>query len=68
MKNGWHTIYGNNVYVEDGKVLRGVSHDHQRTEYPYRWIGNPYKCYTLASGIGVEAFRSGVRRGTVMMK
>lgn len=68
MKDGWHTIYNNMVYVEDNKVLRGVSSDHQRTAYPYRWMGKPHNCYTIASGISVEAFRSGVRRGTIEMR
>ena len=37
MKNGWHTLAGNVVFVEDNRVIRGVSNG--TTVYPYRWIG-----------------------------
>lgn len=66
IKDGWHTIYGKFVYVENGRVLRGVSSRDwdQRTIYPYRVCRDG--C-TNCAGITVDAFRSGLRRGTVTM-
>lgn len=36
VKDGWHRVYGHDVYVEDGRVLRGTTTDGQNTTYPYR--------------------------------
>ena len=64
MKDGWHVVYGRDVYVEDGRVRRGLSHDGQRTVYPYRatkggWVReySPTVC----------AFRAGLRRSTMAL-
>ena len=27
VKDGWHKVYGEDVYVENGKVVRGVTKD-----------------------------------------
>ena len=64
MRNGWHVIVGYNIYVEDGKVLRRLSSDRQRTTYPYRAAQDGW---TNDSGLSVDAFRAGVRRGTITM-
>lgn len=64
MKDGWHYIAGYYVYVEDGKILRGLSHDHQKTTYVYRHIKNGWIC---ENGITIAAFQTGVRRGTIAM-
>lgn len=64
MKDGWHVIAGHDVYVEDGKVLRGLSTDKQRTVYPYRAVRDGWN---NDSGLSVGAFRAGVRRGSVVM-
>ena len=66
IKDGWHIIKNYIVIVENGRVLRGVSSWdwQQHTIWPYR-AGR--SCWTNVSGISVEAFRSGVRRGTVTM-
>lgn len=66
IKDGWHVIKGYRVYVKDGRVLRGVSSQdwRQRTTWPYQ---AKYNCWTNVVGISVEAFRSGVRRGTITM-
>lgn len=40
MKDGWHTVKGYEVYVEDGKILRGVKNDTNGSRvpaYPYKW-------------------------------
>ena len=64
VKNGWHTISGYTVYVEDGKVLRGLSTDKQKAVFPYRAVKDGW---TSASGLTVDAFRSGIRRDTIIM-
>lgn len=64
IKDGWHTISGYTVYVEDGKVLRGLSSDKQKAVFPYRAVKDGW---TSASGLTVGAFRSGVRRETIIM-
>lgn len=64
-KDGWKVISGYEVYIEDGKVLRGIS-SRNTTVYPYR------RCrhggWDNVSGLSMAAFRSGVRRGTIEMK
>lgn len=69
VKDGWHTICGYEVYVEDGKVRRGIAtvSGNQTTIYPYRWLGKPYNCYTSDPYMSVDAFRSAVNRGTAQM-
>lgn len=32
IKDGWHKVYGENVYVENGKVVRGVTKDANGSE------------------------------------
>ena len=63
--DGWHIIAGYDVYVEGGKVLRGLSSDKQRTTYPFRYAARDG--WTNDSGLSVDAFRAGVRRGTITM-
>lgn len=64
--DGWHKIKGYDVYIEGGRIIRGLSSDGQKTTYPYR------KCKTggwdNVSGISINAFRAGWRRGTIDMK
>lgn len=68
-KDGWHNFYGNDIYVEDGKVLRGNkgSDFSYVTVYPYRWDSNR-NCWINVSGITVAAFRAGIKRGTIELK
>lgn len=69
INDGWHTIAGHQVYVEGGRVLRGLKLDHnnsQVTAYPYR--ANRYGSgWDNDVGITVEAFRAGIKRGTIIM-
>lgn len=66
MKNGWHVLYGCDVYVEDGKVLRGLKNGGTEPAYVYR------KCrsggWDRETAITVAAFRAGVRRGTIDLR
>lgn len=69
MKDGWHEIMGYRVWVEDGMILRGMKKDYNNS-----WIA----CYVYRESrrggfdkeekITVDAFRAGVRRGTIWMK
>ena len=64
--NGWKIAGGYDVYVEDGKVLRGIKLDHNGHEvaaYPYRQSRSGG--WDLISGISLTAFRAGIRRGTM---
>jgi hypothetical protein len=38
IKDGWHTVKGFEVYVEDGHIIRGTSGEgvNYKTTYPYR--------------------------------
>ena len=70
ISDGWHKVSGYDVYIEDGKILRGIKLDHngsQVTAYPYVKYNGPGGGWTSCSGITVEAFRSRVKRGTAMM-
>lgn len=64
MKDGWHVISGQNVYVERDHILRGVKNN--LTVWPYRW-NQKYNSWINETGISVNAFRSAVSRGTVRM-
>lgn len=67
IKDGWHMICGYRVYVEDGRILRGIigEGNSQRPSYPYRV--SKYGGWDICSGITIDAFRAGERRGTIMM-
>lgn len=66
MKNGWHTVKGIEVYVEDGKVVRGLAGG--VATYPYEYL-KEYNSYTNISGeLTLSAFRGRLERGTVIMK
>lgn len=55
MKDGWHTIKDNDVYIEDGLIVRGTSKDGQHTTYPYRW-DKDLNCFVKKS-VKPETFR-----------
>ncbi len=63
MKNGWHKLAGNVVFVADNKVVRGVLDGY--AVYPYRWTGK-YSAWSKEY-MSPAAFSAGVRRGTVQM-
>lgn len=60
-KDGWHSIDGLDIFVEDGKVLRGIRND--RTVYPY--IPSSEGGIDNASGIPLKEYLQRVRKGTV---
>lgn len=69
MKDGWHTIEGFKVLVEDGKIHRGIINPgwNERTGYVYR-KNRQLGCWASEGTISVEAFRAGVRRGTIILQ
>lgn len=60
-KDGWNSIDGLDIFVEDGKVLRGIRND--RTVYPY--IPSSEGGIDNASGIPLKEYLQRVRKGTV---
>ena len=69
MKDGWHVVAGEDVYVENNKVVRGTTGTglYIRPVYPYRY-DRKYEDWNNRSGlISVSAFRAGIKRGTVVL-
>ena len=64
MKNGWHKILGNDVYVEDGFIVRATKSDGQIRASVYRW-SKSYNAWIIENRITLATFRSGVKRGTI---
>lgn len=59
LSEGWHfTRSGLSYLVEDGRIVRGVSSDGQRTLYPYVW-DKSLRCYNQ---VRLYARRSSLRR------
>jgi len=66
VRDGWHTIEGRTVYTENGYILRGIILDRNRQQVPahvYRATRDGY--WNIEYWLSVDAFRSGVRRGTI---
>lgn len=65
MKDGWHKIYGYDVYIENNIVIRGTKANGTLPAYVYR------ACraggWDRDNSVTVNAFRAGVRRGTIKM-
>jgi ORF55 len=70
-KDGWHIVYGKNVYVENGKVVFGTTkgeNDSEVTCYPYEY-NKDLDCWVNISGeVTLSAYRAGYKRGTKCMK
>lgn len=70
-KDGWHIVYGENVFVEKGKVIYGTTKDHNNSEvtcYPYEY-NNEHNCWINISGkVTLSSYRSGRKKGTKCMK
>lgn len=64
--DGWHTIIGYKVYIENGMIVRGLSDDSQRPIYVYR--KSRFGGYDKEDRITPDAFRAGVNRGTIIME
>lgn len=66
VKNGWHTICGCSVYIEDGRIIRGMKNNDQLTAYVYRWDSGR-GCWIRQDSITPAAFRAGIKRGTIQL-
>lgn len=67
IKDGWHVICGYEVYVENGIVIRGIREDYNGSRvsaYPYRACRSGGWDHDTMS---VDAFRAGVKRGTISL-
>lgn len=71
IKDGWHVVYGENVYVENEKVIRGIKKDGNNSEvtcYPYEY-NKDQDCWVNVSGkVTLSAYRAGRKKGTKCMK
>lgn len=60
MKDGWHIVKGEEVYIENNKVLRGIKYDNNGNPVP----SYPYKrCrsggYDNAVGVSYKTYYNG---------
>ena len=71
IKDGWHVVYGENVYVENEKVIRGIKKDGNNSEvtcYPYEY-NKDQDCWVNVYGkVTISSYRSGRKKGTKCMK
>lgn len=69
MKDGWHSISGYDVFIENGKVMRGTlgSGTNYRPVYPYKHFLGDRGWYNVSGQIIANAFRYGVKRGFIIM-
>ena len=62
IRDGWHTIKGQRVYVEDGYILRGVKPSYTgigyETAYPYWWY-EKLRIWNRVEKVKVSTFRNG---------
>ena len=69
LKDGWHTVCGEEVYIENGEVVRGVwikCDGQNRPLYVYRWEER-LRCWIYNGRTKYETFRSGLRRGNMRL-
>lgn len=67
IKDGWHTIAGYDVYIEDGKVIRGTLG--YGSFYRSAWIYKHYAggWYNISGELSVSSFRRHVKKGDVIL-
>ena len=63
VKDGWHKVYGYEVYVEDGRVTRAISNG--VTAYPYRAC--KYGGWNIDRHMTLDVLRAGMARETVII-
>lgn len=63
VKDGWHKVYGYDVWVEDGWAVRGLGSDGRRPLDIYTVSKNTG--YDFCDGVKLDALRRGIRRGTM---
>ena len=65
VRDGWHKVYGYDVWVEDGWAVRGLSGDGQRPLYIYSVAKGGG--YDLRDGVKLDALRKAMARGTMAL-
>ena len=63
INDGWHKVYGFDVYVENGIVNRAISNG--VTAYPYR--ASKYGGWDIDTYMTLDALRAGLSRGTMII-
>lgn len=66
VKDGWHTIAGCSVYIENGRIIRGMKNNDTLTAYVYRWDRGA-SAWIRTDSISPAAFRAGIKRGTIQL-
>lgn len=68
IQDGWHTINGDEVLINNGEVVRGIGYNGngQITLYVYRWDRN-LRCWIYNGRTKYETFRSGLKRGIMRL-
>lgn len=68
IKDGWHHIQGEDVYVVNGFVQRGMKYINGDyiTTHPYR-LNKGDGNVTIQSSLTVAAFTAGIKRGSIFM-
>ena len=64
IKDGWHTVAGCSVYVEDGYIKRATKSGDTLPAGVYRW-SKFNNAWMKEDKITPAAFRAGVKRGTI---
>lgn len=75
VKDGWHEYNGMSIYIEDGRVIKGIRDDvttypykhmlRKSTAYPYPMIDDGWK---NVSGISYESFKRLWNADKIVMK
>lgn len=65
MKDGWHVVCGYEVYVEDGKIVRGMKNHGSSKVAAYVYRRCKTGGWNISYQVTPSAFRSGYKRGTV---
>ena len=66
VKDGWHKVYGIDVWVENNVVIRGIIDN--KCVHPFRW-NDKGGYWNNESGYNtLDSVRSGLNRGTMCFK
>lgn len=71
VKDGWHKVYGEDVYIENGKVVRGVTKDangSEKTCYPYKYSKDHDSWINISGEATLSSYRTGYKKGITRMK
>lgn len=70
LKDGWHKVYGEDVYVENGKVERGIKKDMNNSEvpcWPYEYDKKLGGWVNITGEVTLSTYRAGLKKGTKRM-